>query len=170
MNPVSTLGSMQVSISYVIAEVEKAKSSKLGLAEIWKLRDELYTRAGGVNYGTRMLLGYHAGYGSRLHVFADYNAGRYASRNAAFQHMVAKLSGADLALDGDLLIYEGGIPKSGGQLHGEGAARPEARARGERPPGRPRARQGIRFPPYGNLWPRDRAYAENTGKKPHFTP
>jgi len=111
VNPVSTLGSMQVSISYAVAEVEKAKSRKLGLAEIWKLRDELYTRAGGVNYGTRMLLGYYAGYGSRIYVFADYNAGRYASRNAAFQHMVAKLSGTELALDGDLLIYEGGIPK-----------------------------------------------------------
>ena len=77
---------------------------------MWKLRDELYTRDGGVNYGTRMLLGYRADYPSRLFVFADYNAGRYASRNAAFQHMVATLSGADLALDGDLMLYEGGKP------------------------------------------------------------
>ncbi len=112
VNPVSTLGSMQVSIAYVIAEVEEARGRRLGIPAIWKLRDELYTRAGGVNYGTRMLLGYRADYASRIHVFADYNAGRYASRNAAFQHMVAKLSGETLALDGDLLIYEGGKPKS----------------------------------------------------------
>jgi hypothetical protein len=103
---------MQVSIGYVIAEVEKARGRRLGMPAIWKLRDELYTRRGGVNYGTRMLLGYRAGYASRLHVFADYNAGRYASRNAAFQHMVARLSGQALALDGDLLIYAGEDPKA----------------------------------------------------------
>lgn len=110
-NPITTLGSMQVSAAYAIAEVEKAKDKRLGMAAIWKLRDELYTRRGGVLYGTRMLLGYRAGYPSRLFVFADYNAGRYASRNAAFQHMVAKLSGTDLARDGDLLIYDAGAPK-----------------------------------------------------------
>ena len=108
INPVSTLGSMQVAIAYVIAEAERQKGKRLGLAEIWKLRDELYTRDGGVTYGARMLLGYRAGYDSRLYVFADFNAGRYASRNAAFQHMVAELSGEPLALDGDLLIYESG--------------------------------------------------------------
>ena len=112
INPVSTLGSMQVSIAYVIAEVEKAKGRRLGMPAIWKLRDELYTRQGGVDYGARMLLGYRAGYDSRIYVFADFNAGRYASRNAAFQHMVGTLAGEKLALDGDLLIYRGSTPKS----------------------------------------------------------
>ncbi|MCA3572305.1 MAG: DUF1615 family protein, partial [Aestuariivirga sp.] len=111
-NPVSTLGSMQVSIAYAIAEVEKAKGRRLGMPAIWKLRDELYTRQGGVDYGARMLLGYRAGYDSRVYVFADYNAGRYASRNAAFQHMVSALSGETLALDGDLLVYRGSTPRS----------------------------------------------------------
>lgn len=110
-NPVATLGSMQVSAAFAIAEVETARNRRLGLGAIWKLRDELYTRKGGVAYGTRMLLGYRADYPSRLFVFADYNAGRYASRNAAFQHMVAELSGADLALDGDLMLYDGGKPR-----------------------------------------------------------
>ena len=110
-NPVSTLGSMQVSAAFTIAEVEKAKNRRLGLGAIWKLRDELYTRKGGVAYGTRMLLGYRAEYPSRLFVFADFNAGRYASRNAAFQHMVATLSKRDLALDGDLMLYDGGKPR-----------------------------------------------------------
>ncbi len=112
VNPVSTLGSMQVSIAYVVGEVEKVRKRRLGLAEIWKLRDELYTRSGGVNYGTRMLLGYRAAYPSRVYVFADFNAGRYASRNAAFQHMVNELSGRNLALDGDLLIYDGASPRT----------------------------------------------------------
>ena len=110
-NPVSTLGSMQVSVAFVIAEVEKARDRQLGLGAMWRLRDELYTRKGGVAYGTRMLLGYRAEYPSRLFVFADYNAGRFASRNAAFQHMVAELSGTKLALDGDLMLYDGGKPK-----------------------------------------------------------
>jgi len=111
VNPVNTLGSMQVSISYAVAEVEKEKGRRLGLSEIWALRDELYTRAGGLTYGSRMLLGYRAGYDTRIYVFADFNAGRYASRNAAFQHMVNTLSGAGLALDGDLLAYEGETAK-----------------------------------------------------------
>ena len=110
-NPVSTLGSMQVSAAFAIAEVETARNRRLGLGAIWKLRDELYTRKGGVAYGTRMLLGYRADYPSRLFVFADYNAGRYASRNAAFQHMVSVLAGADLALDGDLMLYDAGKPR-----------------------------------------------------------
>lgn len=110
-NPVATLGSMQVSAAFAIEEVETEKRHRLGLSAIWKLRDELYTRKGGVSYGTRMLLGYRAGYPSRIFVFADYNAGRYASRNAAFQHMVAELSGEKLALDGDLLLYKGGEPR-----------------------------------------------------------
>lgn len=112
VNPVSTLGSMQVSVRFALDETERVSGRRLEMNGIWKLRDELYTRQGGVNHGTRMLLGYHAGYNSRLHVFADFNAGRFASRNAAVQHMVAKLAAQKLALDGDMLIYERGIATS----------------------------------------------------------
>lgn len=110
INPVSTIGSMQVAVAYALSETERREDKNLSLDRIWELRDYLYTRAGGIDFGTRILLGYYAGYKTRLHVFADFNAGRYASRNAAFQHMVATLGSSQLALDGDLLLYESGVP------------------------------------------------------------
>jgi hypothetical protein len=107
-NEIGTIGSMQVSLSFAISEVERRRGRTLDLAGTWALRDELYTPDGGVRYGARMLLGYYANYPSRLYVFADYNAGRYASRNAAFQFALGQLLGRDVPRDGDLLIYRSG--------------------------------------------------------------
>jgi hypothetical protein len=65
----------------------------------------MYTRKGGLYYGTLLLLGYETGYDKKIYRFADFNAGRYASRNAAFQQIIGELTAQKLTPDGDLLIY-----------------------------------------------------------------
>lgn len=104
LNPVTTAGSMQVKVSFAR---QLGGYSDLDDAAV---RDALYTRAGGVRAGTARLLGYEAAYDDIIYRFADYNAGLYASRNAAFQQRLADLTGLKLALDGDVLAYEGDEP------------------------------------------------------------
>jgi hypothetical protein len=110
-NDISTVGSMQVAVAFAIAEERKGRWTDLSLKEIYELRDTLYTRKGGLQYGMRQLLGYETGYAKKIYRFADYNAGRYSSRNAAFQEAVATVTGANLALDGDLLVYDKSRPR-----------------------------------------------------------
>jgi hypothetical protein len=100
LNPITTAGSMQVSVRF--AE-ELAGDDEHALRRV---REELYTRGGGVYYGTARLLGYEAHYSEPLYRFADYNAGFYASRNAAVQAQVGRLTGLPLVQDGDLLAYD----------------------------------------------------------------
>ncbi len=107
-NPITTAGSMQVSVRFAVA---RAGGNDDG--DEARVREELYTRAGGVRYGVARLLSYEASYDAALYRFADYNAGLYSARNAAVQDQLATLTGARLARDGDLLLYDAdGTPSS----------------------------------------------------------
>jgi len=100
LNPITTAGPMQVSVRFAEGWArEHGRKPE-------EVREALYTRSGGVLYGTARLFGHRAGYQKMIFRFADYNAGVYTSRNAALQAQLAKLLQTPLALDGDLLRYE----------------------------------------------------------------
>lgn len=114
MNPITTLGSMQVHINY-------AKEHKRQSGNIAELRNDLYTQYGGLYYGIHRLMEYPADYDKAIYRFADYNSGMYSSRNAAFQSMLNALTDTEISLDGDLLLYnkDGGIKATQSQTEKE---------------------------------------------------
>ena len=99
LNPVRTGGPMQVGIAFAESHV-KTRNYPFPLTD--GVRQEVFTRRGGL-YSASPICSTTLSYDSMLYRFADFNAGHYASRNAAFQKAVSSLTEARLAIDGDLL-------------------------------------------------------------------
>jgi len=87
-NPVQTGGPMQVGIPFA-----ESNASDYPYPVEGSIRDEVFTRRGGLYFGIAHLLRYQT----------PYTAGWRTSRNAAFQSAVGIAAGVPLALDGDLL-------------------------------------------------------------------
>ncbi len=105
LNPVRTGGPMQVSIAF-------AEQHTKGYP--WKMdgtvRQEVFSRRGGLWFGTYHLLNYPASYSARYTVLLDFNAGWYASQCRVSVNAISKASGVKLALDGDLIRYDSKEP------------------------------------------------------------
>jgi hypothetical protein len=109
-NPIRTRGPMQVNVNF--AE-QFSSAAPYPYPVTASIADELFTRRGSVYFGTAHLLSYRAPYDNYLYRFADFNAGQYASRNAAFQNAAAIATGVPLIPDGALLPHDGDATKPG---------------------------------------------------------
>jgi Protein of unknown function (DUF1615) len=102
-NPIRTRGPMQVNVAFAerFERIAPFPSATRG-----SIADELFTRRASLYFGIAHLLDYQAPYDRYLFRFADYNAGQYASRNAAFQRAAAIAAREPLTPDGALLASD----------------------------------------------------------------
>jgi uncharacterized protein DUF1615 len=108
-NPIRTRGPMQVNVAFAERFVARHPYPYPVQKSI---ADELFTRRGGLFFGIGHLLDYPAAYDRYLFRFADFNAGQYASRNAAFQNALAIASGIPIVADGALQTPGSSAPGS----------------------------------------------------------
>jgi hypothetical protein len=121
-NPIRTRGPMQVNIAFA-EQFAAARPYPYPVKS--SITDEVFTRRGSVYFGTAHLLAYPSSYDAYLYRFADFNAGQYASRNAAFQRAVSSASGIPVVPDGALLPH-------GSDAKGPGSTELAVRALGKR--------------------------------------
>jgi hypothetical protein len=108
-NPIRTRGPMQVNVAFA-EQFSAAKAYPYPVKE--SIDDEVFTRRGSLYFGAAHLLDYQAPYDRYLYRFADFNAGQFASRNAAFQNALSRASAIPVVADGALLAHDG-TPKPG---------------------------------------------------------
>lgn len=101
-NPIRTGGPMQVSVDFAQSHL---KAWPYPYSYQGSIRQEVFSRRGGLYFGIANLLHYRVNYPHMKYRFADFNAGRYSSRNAAFQAALTTLAQKKMVLDGDLLRY-----------------------------------------------------------------
>jgi Protein of unknown function (DUF1615) len=104
-NPIRTRGPMQVNVVYAN---QYAAVRPYPYPVKTSIADEVFTRRGSLYFGIAHLLAYEPPYDAYIFRFADFNAGQYASRNAAFQAAVSRASGVPLVTDGALLSDKDG--------------------------------------------------------------
>lgn len=117
-NPIRTLGPMQVNVlkAYRNARKRGERVESPQVMRQWLLAPDTALQRG-LKEGIDLLRQSYRFYRKRLQreqaiLFSgvDFNAGEFSSRNAAFQEMVARVTGKPQVLDGDLLWYEDGEP------------------------------------------------------------
>jgi hypothetical protein len=104
-NPIRTRGPMQVNVAF--ADRYSSTHTYPYPVKV-SIGDELFSRRGSIYFGIAHLLAYRAPYDSYLYRFADYNAGQFSSRNAAFQQALGTAAHTSLVADGALLPRDQG--------------------------------------------------------------
>jgi Protein of unknown function (DUF1615) len=104
LNPIRTRGPMQVNVTYANRyAVVRPYPYTVKVSIV----DEVFTRRGSLYFGIAHLFAYQPPYDHYIFRFADFNAGQFASRNAAFQNAISKASGTPLVTDGALVGAKG---------------------------------------------------------------